>query len=248
MHEAGGGKADGTLYELLGAPPGSSEEEIRAAYREAVAGASSEEVRSRLREALETLLDPEARRAYDRTLGIGSPNVPGPDGSVESTHPEYRVSYVGGGDAGEAPLPITRHFSKPGVRPLEQAPRMAEEAAIATAEAALATVSAYARAQKADRARQARPAEPEIRPNEVFNGELLRQLRLSKGLSLKQLSDRTRIPVRYLENVELERFEELPVAVYLRGILMNLARELGADPMVVARSYLSVAEGKGRQK
>jgi hypothetical protein len=43
--------------------------------------------------------------------------------------------------------------------------------------------------------------------------------------------------------VEAERFEQLPVAVYLRGIVMCLARELRLDGQKVARSYLERAAG-----
>ena len=90
-------------------------------------------------------------------------------------------------------------------------------------------------------------AEPRPRPYEVpqgveFNGDLLRQVRMARGLSLTQLSERTRISVRHLENVEGDRYQALPAPVYLRGILMNLARELGLDGLRVSKSYLAFVE------
>jgi hypothetical protein len=92
-------------------------------------------------------------------------------------------------------------------------------------------------------------AEPRPRPYEVppgveFNGDLLRQVRMARGLSLLQLSERTRISVKHLENVEGDRYEALPAPVYLRGILMNLARELGLDGLRVSRSYLTFVEAR----
>jgi cytoskeletal protein RodZ len=55
------------------------------------------------------------------------------------------------------------------------------------------------------------------------------------------LADRTKIGTRHLENVEADRYEALPTSVYLRGILMSLARELGLDPLRVSKSYLTLA-------
>lgn len=79
-----------------------------------------------------------------------------------------------------------------------------------------------------------------------FTGELLRRVRESKGYSLHQLAERTRISKLHLENVEADHYTDLPAPVYLRGILMNLARELGLDPLRVSRSYLLLASKNRR--
>lgn len=94
--------------------------------------------------------------------------------------------------------------------------------------------------------REYRPPE-RSKPYEVpagveFNGDLLRQVRMARGLSLLQVAERTRIGVRHLENLENDRYEQLPVAVYLRGMLMSLARELGLDGIRVSKSYLTFVE------
>ncbi|HZJ54704.1 MAG TPA: helix-turn-helix domain-containing protein [Myxococcaceae bacterium] len=75
-----------------------------------------------------------------------------------------------------------------------------------------------------------------------FNGELLRQVRESYGLSLQQVAERTRITRIHLENVEADRYDRLPATVYLRGILVNLARELRLDPARVSKTYLLAAQ------
>jgi hypothetical protein len=80
---------------------------------------------------------------------------------------------------------------------------------------------------------------PAVGDDAEFNGELLKQVRMGQGLSLIQLSERTRIGQRHLENIENDRYELLPASVYLRGYLMNLARELGLDGLKVCRSYLA---------
>ncbi len=117
---------------------------------------------------------------------------------------------------------------------LEEAQQIAQESAIATAEAALAQVAAKAREQP-------RPKPVELPPNTEFNGEVLRQVRESRGLSLHQLAERTRISSKHLENIEADRYAALPATVYLRGMIMSVARELTLDPLRVSRSYLALA-------
>jgi hypothetical protein len=90
-------------------------------------------------------------------------------------------------------------------------------------------------------------AEPRRKPFEVpagveINGDLLRQVRMARGLTMLQLAERTRISARHLENVEGDRYDALPATVYLRGILMNLARELGLDGLRVSKSYLTFVD------
>jgi predicted transcriptional regulator len=92
------------------------------------------------------------------------------------------------------------------------------------------------------RAPEAKPAPYDMPAGVEVNGDLIRQVRMARGLSLIQLSERTRISVRHLENVENDKYDQLPAAVYLRGILMNLARELGIDGLRVAKSYLSFVD------
>jgi hypothetical protein len=116
---------------------------------------------------------------------------------------------------------------------LEEAQQIAQESAIATAEAELAQVAA--------KAREPRPKPIDLPPNTEFNGELLRRVRESRSMSLQQLAERTRISSKHLENIEADRYSALPVTVYLRGILMNIARELNLDPLRVSRSYLALA-------
>jgi helix-turn-helix protein len=82
----------------------------------------------------------------------------------------------------------------------------------------------------------------ELPSDAEFNGELLRRVRESYGLSLQQVAERTRITRIHLENVEADRYDHLPATVYLRGILVNLARELRLDPARVSKTYLLAAQ------
>jgi cytoskeletal protein RodZ len=71
-----------------------------------------------------------------------------------------------------------------------------------------------------------------------WTGEMLRRARESRSMTVAQLAERTKITRHHIENVEGDRFKSLPAAVYLRGIVMSMARELRLDGQKVARSYL----------
>ena len=80
---------------------------------------------------------------------------------------------------------------------------------------------------------------------------MLRRVRESRGVTVQQLAERTRVTRHHLENIEQDRFAALPAPVYLRGIIMSLARELRLDGQKVARSYLdrmgAAPEGEPRR-
>jgi len=77
----------------------------------------------------------------------------------------------------------------------------------------------------------------------VWTGALLRQAREARGLTVPQMAERTKVSRLHIECVEGDRFDQLPVQVYLRGIVMCLARELRLDGQKVARSYLERVAG-----
>lgn len=83
------------------------------------------------------------------------------------------------------------------------------------------------------------PADAEI------SGDLLKRARNAKGFTTRQMADRTRITLQHLENIESDKYTSLPATVYLRGMLMNIARELGLDEIRVAKGYL-VLVGRSR--
>jgi hypothetical protein len=80
----------------------------------------------------------------------------------------------------------------------------------------------------------------------VWTGELLRQAREAHGITVAQMAERTKVSRMHIEAVEGDRFEQLPVLVYLRGIVMCIARELRLDGQKVSRSYLERASGVPR--
>ncbi|WP_309890785.1 helix-turn-helix domain-containing protein [Archangium sp.] len=127
---------------------------------------------------------------------------------------------------------------------LGEAPVLSQAAAIATAESALAQV-----AGKARDSRTRLKTVVDVPSDAEFNGELLRRIREGRSLSLQMLADRTRISSRHVEAIEADRYGSLPAAVYLRGMLMSIARELGLDPLRVSRSYMTlVSEGEKKRR
>jgi cytoskeletal protein RodZ len=84
----------------------------------------------------------------------------------------------------------------------------------------------------------AAPKEVLVPEGAAWTGQMLRQIREARGLTLPQLSERTKVTRHHLENIEADRFGSLPAPVYLRGIIMSLARELRLDGQKVSRSYL----------
>jgi flagellar biosynthesis protein FlhG len=87
-------------------------------------------------------------------------------------------------------------------------------------------------------------SEPSSRPrplpplDRVEPGAYLRRCREALGLTLAEMTERTRI--RGLDHIESERFEHLPPEPYLKGYLLEYARELGVPEIAeLAKSYLA---------
>jgi flagellar biosynthesis protein FlhG len=71
-----------------------------------------------------------------------------------------------------------------------------------------------------------------------WTGPALRRTRLARGLELEQINATTKVNPLYLRNIEEERFDALPAAVYVRGYVAAYARCLGLDAARVANDYL----------
>lgn len=68
-------------------------------------------------------------------------------------------------------------------------------------------------------------------------GQILRQAREKKGLSIEEVNEETRISVRYLEALENGEYHVLPTATHTRGFLRNYARFLELDPEPLIERY-----------
>lgn len=83
-----------------------------------------------------------------------------------------------------------------------------------------------------------RPPAPVILPDTEFTGALLRAVRESQGIDLKEISERTKIGTAHLEAIEADAFRLLPAPVYVRGFVRELAKFLRLDAMQVSRTYV----------
>ncbi len=65
-------------------------------------------------------------------------------------------------------------------------------------------------------------------------GERLRAAREAKGMSLDDIAGRTRIPIRHLQNIEIEEWDALPAVTYAVGFARNYADAVGLDGAAIA--------------
>ena len=84
-----------------------------------------------------------------------------------------------------------------------------------------------------------RPPMPDVSPRTEFSGPLLRQIREAVGVELREIAERSKIGMAYLQALEGEVFQKLPAPVYVRGFLAEYARALGLDAERVKQTYLA---------
>lgn len=68
-------------------------------------------------------------------------------------------------------------------------------------------------------------------------GHILREARETKGYTLREVQDKTRINSRFLEALEMGDFDRLPTPTHVRGFLRNYSRFLGLDPEPLLERY-----------
>lgn len=78
-------------------------------------------------------------------------------------------------------------------------------------------------------------------------GTWLRRQREARDVSLRDIADRTKISLRYLEAMEEDRFDLLPAPLFAKGFLREYARYVGLSPDEVVNHYLSV-QGENKEE
>lgn len=68
-------------------------------------------------------------------------------------------------------------------------------------------------------------------------GAQLRRERELRQLSLEELAQTTRIPIRMLQHLEESRFDALPGEVFTKGFIKSYARALGIDEEPLVECY-----------
>src|SRR3954452_81070 len=89
--------------------------------------------------------------------------------------------------------------------------------------------------------------DPQPQPSELASfGEELRREREIRGISLKEISDATKISKRFLEAIERNDHKTLPAPVFTRGFVREYARYLGLNAEEIVSRYNSAPAGDDR--
>ncbi len=73
---------------------------------------------------------------------------------------------------------------------------------------------------------------------EPVSGQEIRSQRESKGISLDEIKERTKIGKFTLRLIEDDMYSSLPAPVYLKSFIKQIARMIGMDPEKTAEGYL----------
>jgi hypothetical protein len=65
----------------------------------------------------------------------------------------------------------------------------------------------------------------------------LKTARLAKKITLETISQKTKIPVKYLESLEQDQFDVFPSQVYAKSFIRAYAKVIGMDPSVMTRQF-----------
>lgn len=79
-------------------------------------------------------------------------------------------------------------------------------------------------------------------------GEILRNTREEKGISVKQVAEATSIRIMYLEAIEKEQFDLIPGEVYLKGFIRNYANFVGLNGPELVERYKEQIAAQKRQE
>lgn len=76
-------------------------------------------------------------------------------------------------------------------------------------------------------------------------GEELRLAREARGITLRQISDQTRISIRYLEAIESNDYKRLPGGIFNRSFIKAYAKQISFDEKEAMEGYLRTAREQG---
>jgi|GEM_PF-1299635 len=75
-------------------------------------------------------------------------------------------------------------------------------------------------------------------------GEMISEAREAQGLTLAQLSERTKIPPKVLASLELDEYHKISGPLYIKSFLRTCAMDLGLEPEVVLGLYQKISGEK----
>jgi curved DNA-binding protein CbpA len=189
-----------------------------------------------IEEAYSVLCDPDKRKLYNEARGLNVESSEAVDNTEKLTHPE--------------PTPQTNiHFLQ---TPTAPAPNTGQESQSLAEEIAkpIDPGTGFHREKNSEVCRfsavkkfalefnRDESFEQEIENTQEFSGDFLRKIREYKNVSIKRMSEMTKILKTYLHYIEDEDFERLPATAYTRGFVFQYAKCLKLNPDLVSNSYL----------
>ena len=79
-------------------------------------------------------------------------------------------------------------------------------------------------------------------------GEILKNTREAKGITIEQVAEATSIRVLYLEAIESEHFKLVPGEVYLKGFIRNYANFIGLNGPAMVEKYKEQVEANKKHE
>lgn len=76
----------------------------------------------------------------------------------------------------------------------------------------------------------------------------MRLAREARGITLRHISDQTRISIRYLEAIEANDYKRLPGGIFNRSFIKAYAKQIGFDEKVAIEGYLRTAREQGEDE
>lgn len=228
--------ADVNYYRVLDVSPTATRMELREAYLRLKmtynSGSaalysliSEDEAREQMAavdEAFRILNDDVSRHEFDKRIGVERSR----EGREHRGAPSLG-DFVTQPPASSAPVAKTPHWT-------DSDPNAGT---VRTARSSLPIIKLRAkRAGSEDMQRQMMEL---IETSDAGDGDLFRRLRLLCEVSEDEMQERTKICVSYIQAIEVNRFERLPQAVYVKGFLRSYFRYMcvpEAEKMVAAFS------------
>lgn len=224
-----------TYYEILEVKPTAGSTEIYNAYQRARTTYSSsspalysmfspdeaKQLLALIEEAYQTLSHQARRKEYDVKLGLSLPGTP-----LRSTKNEPPTQYSAQEarkkveDAWVGPVKVTS-----GHRKVEDLPTGFAKTKFSVYEV------------KPD-------VEREINAVEECDGKFLQRVRLYKGVTIEQMAEEIRITKTALGALEANHLDTMPVAVFTRGFVINIARVLGLNEKKISDAYMKFFKAK----
>jgi len=245
-------------YELLDVHPDASPQEIRAAYLRAkttfqkdslaiyslMDASDAQDMLQKIEQAYQVLSHPDRKRVYDQNFSQSMNETEiFPTASFSAPTPSKvvsidRVPPMESGESDDLLVPPTTDY------PLHST-ATANEARSVALTSSLDSLPSHA--EEPSTLRSERPQDPvadlHLENQEEWTGALLRKIRELRDVPMERLIEVTRVRRSYLAAIEQDQFDKLPAPVFVRGFLMQIARELKIPSQQLVSSYLGRLEG-----